>query len=193
MQPIILASASPRRKELLAQICVPFVVEVAPDVERDWDGASAPIAYAREQAHNKTWAIAQHHPEAVVLGADTVVIIDHQALGKPLDASDAARMLTLLSGRTHQVVTAFCLCHQAFLYQQEVSSAVTFQVLSAENIQGYLRSLEWQGKAGAYAIQGIAGAFVSRVEGSYTNVVGLPVTEVVNALLAHHLLPSFPL
>ena len=192
MQPIILASASPRRKELLAQIRVPFLVEVAPDVELPWDGAATPIAYAREQAYNKTRAIALRHPASVVLGADTVVIIDGLALGKPLDAPDAARMLALLAGRTHHVVTAFCVCHETFVHQEEVSTAVTFQALSSEMIQGYLRSDEWQGKAGAYAIQGIAGAFVSRVEGSYTNVVGLPVTEVVKALLTHRLLPNFP-
>jgi septum formation protein len=191
MKPIILASASPRRRELLQQVKLPFVVQVAPDIERDWSGEH-PVLYAKEQAHNKTFAIAKDHPDEVVLGADTVVIIDDLALGKPVDPDDATRMLQKLSGRTHLVTTAFCLFHQQQKYEEQVTSSVTFQALSAAHITGYLRSLEWQGKAGAYAIQGIAGAFVSRVEGSYSNVVGLPVFEVVAALERLRWIPSFP-
>lgn len=183
--PLILASASPRRRELLAQAGVAFSVIPSNANEEVLDG-EAPAEYALRVAAAKAQDIASKHPGHWVLGADTIVVIDSLILGKPKDAADGHRMLRLLSGRVHQVMTAFVLiAANGQEYQRQiVATTVTFKALSDAQIQEYLATGEPSDKAGAYAVQGMGAALVERVEGSYTNVVGLPVDEVVVALRA---------
>lgn len=176
----MLASESPRRREMLERIGVPFDV-VAPQVAEVRGAREAPDLFAARAAHEKAAAV--RADGRVVLGADTVVIIDGDLLGKPRDDADARAMLMRLSGRTHAVVTAYTI-----LSAQEISrivtTDVTFRTLSADEIDAYVATGEPRDKAGAYAIQGIAAAFVTSVRGSYTNVVGLPLAEVVEDLAA---------
>jgi septum formation protein len=194
MHPIVLASASPRRQELLRQIGIPFTVEIAPEAEVPW-GGEQPEEYVLAQARAKADAVLARSPDTpVVLGADTVVVIDEDVLGKPRDAGEARAMLALLAGRAHRVITAFRAVRAGTPPQDRaVETWVSFRPLTTLEIDSYINTLEWEGKAGAYAIQGIAGAFVTGLRGSYPNVVGLPLTEVVAALLALGALPSFPL
>jgi septum formation protein len=197
MSPLILASASPRRQELLRQIGLPFTVLVTNAVERPWAG-EPPAEYALAQARAKAdAALASAPPGAAILGADTVVVLGSEVLGKPGDADEARGMLRRLAGRAHEVITAFRVISTAAKEPRHrdraVITEVVFEPLEDEAIAGYLATGEWEGKAGAYAIQGVAGAFVSRIEGSYPNVVGLPISEVVIVLRELGLLPGFPL
>lgn len=180
---LILASASPRRRELLALAGVPFDIVVSPAQEPAPDVNEHPAAYAARMARLKAAAVAQMHPTAVVLGADSVVAVGETILGKPADAADAMRMLRLLSGRSHQVVTGCAL----FAPGREpeiftVATDVTMGVVSEDRLAAYVATGEPMDKAGAYAIQGGAAAFVTTICGSYTNVVGLPLAEVVEVL-----------
>lgn len=180
---LILASASPRRRELLALAGVPFDIVVSPAQEPDPDVNEHPAAYAARMARLKAAAVAEMHPAAVVLGADSVVAVGETILGKPTDAADALRMLRLLSGRSHQVVTGCAL----FAPGREpeiftVATDVSMGVVSEERLTAYVATGEPMDKAGAYAIQGGAAAFVTTICGSYTNVVGLPLAEVVEIL-----------
>ena len=189
--PLVLASASPRRLELLYQ------VGVRPEVRpADIDETQAPdepaLAYVCRLAEQKARRVlAEVPPGRLVLGADTIVHVDAEVgpgliLGKPTDEADARAMLARLSGGSHRVVTGYYLCgHPPVVARgRSVATTVTFRVLSDAEIDGYVRSGEWRGKAGGYAIQGLAGAMVSSVSGSYTNVVGLPVCEVLEDLRA---------
>jgi septum formation protein len=180
---LILASASPRRRELLRQLGVSFRVIPSEVTETVREGES-PATYALRVAEEKAVDVAQRHLGSWVLGADTIVAIDSQILGKPRDEADGYRMLTLLSGRIHQVMTAFALVDQngEVFVRQVVTSAVAFKSLTDEQIRTYLATGESCDKAGAYAVQGVGAALVERVEGSYTNVVGLPVDEVRETL-----------
>ena len=180
---LILASASPRRRELLQQVGIPFLVIPSNAVE-DVLPNETPADYALRVAEAKAREVATKHTGSVVLGADTIVTIDRQILGKPRDNADGQRMLHLLSGRNHQVMTAFVVIDRTgqTSTRQVVTTTVTFKPLSAQQIQEYLETGEPFDKAGAYAVQGLGAAFVERVEGSYTNVVGLPVEEVRAAL-----------
>ena len=180
---LILASASPRRRELLALAGVPFDIVVSPAQEPDPDVNEHPAAYAARMARLKAAAVAEMHPAAVVLGADSVVAVGETILGKPADAADALRMLRLLSGRSHQVVTGCAL----FAPGREpeiftVATDVSMGVVSEERLTAYVATGEPMDKAGSYAIQGGAAAFVTAICGSYTNVVGLPLAEVVEIL-----------
>ena len=180
---VILASASPRRRELLALAGVPFDIVVSPAQEPAPDVNEHPAAYAARMARLKAAAVAEMHPAAVVLGADSVVAVGETILGKPADAADALRMLRLLSGRSHQVVTGCAL----FAPGREpeiftVATDVTMGVVSEDRLAAYVATGEPMDKAGAYAIQGGAAAFVTTICGSYTNVVGLPLAEVVEVL-----------
>ena len=176
--PVILASASPRRRALLAQLGLAFDV-VPSDVPETPHPNEAPVAFAARVAREKALAVAREFPSAHVLGADTVVIVDHMALGKPADRDDARRMLATLSARTHRVCTAVALVTPAGAVDEiSVETTVEFRTLPAEEIETYLDSGEPFDKAGAYAIQGGAAGFVVRLDGSYSNVVGLPVDEV---------------
>jgi len=187
---LVLGSASPRRAALLREMGVPFTVCVSDVPETPLPGET-PAAFAGRAARDKGGAVARLRPTAWVLAADTVVAVDAQILGKPRDDADARRMLRLLANRRHEVLTGVALfapngvCADAVV----VSTAVTFRALSDDEIAAYVASGEPADKAGAYAIQGGAAGFVRAVEGSYSNVVGLPVDEV-RALLARHGVPD---
>ncbi len=175
---LILASNSPRRRELLAELGVPF--EVIPSrFEENAAGLSAEDT-VRAFAEGKAKEVAERFPGAYVLGADTVVCLDGEILGKPKDAEDAKRMLRLLSGRTHSVFTGVCLVGQGTELTEVVETKVAFFPLSEEFIKDYIASGSPLDKAGAYGIQD--GALAERFQGSYTNVIGLPM-ETVSAFL----------
>jgi septum formation protein len=179
---IILASTSPRRAELLTAAGIPFVTHRVDVDESALDGETAP-ACARRLARAKAEAVARP-PGAIVLGADTLVVVDGDALGKPLDEAAAAAMLRRLSGRTHEVVTGVAIVHDGGASVDVVSTQVTFETLTEAEIAWYVGTREPLDKAGAYGIQGGASRFVTRIEGSYSNVVGLPVELVYRRLQA---------
>ncbi|HEV3118524.1 MAG TPA: Maf family protein [Gemmataceae bacterium] len=181
--PLILASASPRRSELLRNAGIPFKVEPA-HVPEEASPGETPLIYAQRLAREKASAVFQRHSNAAVLGADTVVVADEHLLEKPRDREDAVRMLRLLSGRTHQVITGVCLIARAFERTEVEVTQVTFSRLSDDEIAGYVRTGEPMDKAGAYAIQGMASRWVERIEGCYFNVVGLPVARVYRLMRA---------
>ncbi len=190
MQPIVLASASPRRAELLRSAGIPFEV-LAADIDESEHPGEAADAYVRRVAAEKARVVARRAPGRVVLAADTTVVVDGRILAKPADAGDAARMLRALSGRAHAVLTAVCLAGpEPGQARTEVAEThVEFAPMSEEEIAGYVASGEPMDKAGAYGIQGLASRWVSRVDGSYTNVVGLPVALVYQMLRAAQAIP----
>ena len=191
---LILASASPRRRELLAQLAVPFTVIPANIDERVFPH-EVPRSYTMRVAHAKAMHVARQSPTAVVLGADSVVVLEQHILGKPRDVEEARYMLTCLSGREHTVITGLAVLHQAkqFVCLDAVSTLVRFRSLSPSVIADYIATAEPLDKAGAYAIQGAAAAFVEWREGCYTNVVGLPLRRTAALLQAAGLhLPTLP-
>lgn len=179
---LILASASPRRRELLASLGLHFDVipsdvdETLPDLLLD------PCRTARRLAAAKAEAVARQHPDAVVIGADTLVCLGSRSLAKPTDEADAIRMLRLLSGKTHRVITGIAVCAKGRTARASETTWVTFRPLMEQEILEYARTGEPLDKAGAYGIQAGAGSFVARVEGCYNNVVGLPVARLVRLL-----------
>ena len=179
----ILASASPRRLELLRQVgIVPDRVDPA-DMDETPEKAERPAHLAQRLARSKTVMVAERHKGAWVLGADTVVACGHRSLPKPADADEARACLRLLSGRRHRVLGGVALVDLAGnLHHRCVNTIVAFKRLDRDEIDDYVRSGEWQGKAGGYAIQGLAARFVREVNGSYSNVVGLPLFETCNML-----------
>jgi septum formation protein len=177
---IVLASQSPRRSELLRQAGIPFVARPA-NVDEAVRPGESPEDYVRRVARDKAIAAATV-PGEIVLGADTVVVIDGEILGKPADSADAARMLGLLAGREHQVLTGVCLQRGAEIIIECARTRVWFKPLTRESIAEYVATGEPMDKAGAYAIQGLASKFIERIEGSYTNVVGLPI-ELLQQIL----------
>jgi septum formation protein len=183
MPALILGSASPRRAELLARLGVAFSVDASAIAEQRRGGEEA-LAFARRMAREKALAVAAAHPGAWVLGADTIVVVDGDVLGKPADAAEAAAMLHRLAGRVHLVVTCVALLRPGGALQEEIEACteVEFRSLSAGEIERYARSEEPLDKAGGYGIQGAAGAFVAAVRGSYDNVVGLPTEALVEVL-----------
>jgi septum formation protein len=174
---LILASASPRRSELLRDAGIVFEVQPA-DVPEDPLPGEPAKALAERLAREKAMAIARSRPTEVILGADTVVVIDGEILGKPADAGDAARMLRLLSGRRHEVITGVCLVAGGQWSVASETTSVTMSEISDDEIAEYVATGEPMDKAGAYAIQGIASRWIPRIEGDYSNVVGLPVALV---------------
>ena len=181
---LILASTSPRRKYLLEQAGLRFRVVPSP-FDESGVPPDAPARYVRRLAEAKADAVAALHPGAWVIGADTIVAEGRRLLGKPASPEEAREMLARLSGKTHQVYTGFCICRQAGRqrFVDAVGTDVTFKTLSPPEIDWYIRSGEPFDKAGAYAIQGIGTFLVRRIKGSYSNVVGLPVCEVVEILI----------
>ena len=176
---LTLASASPRRLELLAQIgVVPDAVRPA-DIDETPLKAELPRVYAGRMAREKALAV---QAEGLVLAADTVVAVGRRILEKPCDAAEAERFLRLLSGRRHRVITGVALRHGDKLRLRQVETAVRFKHMSDPEIAAYIASNEWQGKAGGYGIQGLASAYIPWINGSYSNVVGLPLAEVSNML-----------
>ena len=185
---IVLASASPRRRELLQQIGLPF--EVLPGAVPEHGRSEAdPVTLARALAEEKAQDVAQRVDDGLVIGADTIVVADGRVLGKPSDAADAARMLRLLSGRTHQVITGVAVadCRAGRALRTEVDHAttdVTFLPWTEEDIAAYVATEEPLDKAGAYAIQGYASILVGGICGCYFNVVGLPLALLARLLRA---------
>ena len=179
---LILASASPRRAELLRAAGIDVDVRPA-DVDESIQPGESPDRYASRVALAKARAISLHAPDRFVLGADTVVVVDDRILGKPIDSADARRMLRALSGRSHVVMTAAILIRGAGLPGETLDAqvertTVEFAPLTVDEIDWYAATAEPMDKAGGYAIQGLASRFVTRIEGSYSNVVGLPVSLV---------------
>jgi septum formation protein len=177
---LILASRSPRRADLLRAAGFDFVVRVA-DIDETPRAGELPRDYESRLAYEKAHAISAA-PDEIVLAADTTVVVDNEILGKPEDAADAVRMLTALSGRAHEVITGICLRQGENIVRGVDVTGVWFSSLSPEEIEAYVASGEPMDKAGAYAIQGLASRFIPRIEGSYSNVVGLPVALVSEAL-----------
>src|SRR6185312_1828417 len=186
---LVLASASPRRQELLRNAGISFMVHPANIPETGLPGES-PKGYAERLAREKAEAVGrldlrERGPDKFVLGADTIVLVDDEVLGKPHDAADAGRMLRLLSGRSHRVITGVCLMGPGFVDVRSEITTVEMQKISAKEIQAYLATREPMDKAGAYAIQGWASRWISKIEGDYFNVVGLPVSLVYRMLKEH--------
>ena len=181
---IILASHSPRRRELLSALGIVFEV-IGTDLDESMTAGESVEDHVLRLAGQKAWAVSSRNPDALVLGADTVVVVDNAVLGKPAEKEDAARMLGMLSGRTHEVLTGIAIippqCQDA--YAQVVRTAVVMRGLDPKEIAAYVATNEPMDKAGAYAVQGLASAFITRIEGSYPNVVGLPTAEVIGLLL----------
>jgi septum formation protein len=181
---LYLASQSPRRRELLGRLGLPFgIIDLNLPEERQ-PGEPAED-YVRRVAREKAGAgllQVMGNPSAVVLGSDTEVVLDDEVFGKPRDAEDAAAMLRKLSGRTHQVISAVSLVSPAREAQTVSISEVSFAALSEAQIASYLSGDQWQGKAGAYAIQGFAETFITKLSGSYTGVMGLPIYETAALL-----------
>jgi len=180
---LILASASPRRQELLRAAGISFTVQPADVDETPLAGESARDC-AERLAREKALAVSRARPEDLILGADTVVVVDQTILGKPADAEDAARMLRLLSGRVHQVITGVCFVEPATAGQMTAArtasetTLVTMSAIPDDEILAYVATGEPMDKAGAYAIQGMASRWIPRIDGDYSNVVGLPVALV---------------
>lgn len=176
---LVLASASPRRRELLTAAGIPFSVQPADIDETMFAGKGPPLAVAQALALEKTKAVFRMNQNSVVLGADTIVVVDGEILGKPRDKEDAARMLRLLSGRQHEVITGVSLAAPGIpLAVWSATTLVTMIKLEERDIQDYAATGEPMDKAGAYAIQGIASRWISGIEGDYSNVVGLPMPLV---------------
>jgi len=182
-KPFILASVSPRRQELLRSVGMKFKIIPAHVNEEYLDGES-PRQHVRRLSRNKTMAIAQKNPDAWVLGADTIVVIDDLILGKPKNKKQAREMLERLSGREHNVFTGFTLAHVTTkVYKTKVvQSAVRFKKISPEEMKWYVNCDEPYDKAGGYAVQGKGASFIKSIRGSYTNVIGLPLCEVLEEL-----------
>jgi septum formation protein len=182
---LLLASRSPQRRAILEQLGVPFEV-VVPQYEEAGVGGE-PVETVREHARGKARSVADLAGERPVLGVDTEVVVDGRVFGKPGDAGDAEAMLEALGGRTHEVVSGLCLVTPGWEVVEHAVTRVAFRPLDARDLATYIGTGEWQGRAGAYAIQGRGAALVERIEGDYFNVVGLP-----GALLVRLLAERFP-
>jgi len=186
---LILASSSPRRNALMRVVGIPFRV-VPSRVEEIPSPGEAPRRFVRRAAREKGEEVAARNPDSFVLAADTIVVVSGRILGKPKDPEDGARMLRLLAGREHRVHTAVCFLRFRDGYRDEAceTTRVRFRELSRREIAAYLRTGEASDKAGAYAAQGKGNLLIDRIVGSYTNVVGLPMTRVVGMLLRANLI-----
>jgi septum formation protein len=179
--PLLLASTSPQRRAILAQLGVPFEVEAPRYVEDDGAGVP-PVELVRVHAQGKARSLAGEAGERPVLGVDTTVVLDGRVYAKPESASDAVAMLDALGGRTHEVVSGLCLVARGWEEIHHEVTRVTFRSLDARDLAAYVATGEWEGRAGAYAIQGRGAALVERIEGDYLNVVGLPAALLVRLL-----------
>ena len=192
--PLILASVSPRRRDLLNQIGIPFQ-SVGSRMDEAVQTKMKPTDFACLMAARKAESVKKVHRKRWILAADTLVIVNKRIFGKPRDAQDCRTMLSDLSGKRHRVITGFCILEPGGnkSHLEAVATRVDVKELSALEIEAYIKTGEPFGKAGAYAIQGIGAFMIEGIEGSYTNIVGLPVCEVVRALLACGALKSFPI
>ena len=177
---IILASQSPRRRDLLERAGISFTVR-AVEIDERVREQEAPQQYVRRLAVGKAMAVPRE-AGACVLAADTTVVLGSEMLGKPADDKEAARMLTALAGRSHEVITGICLFYRQELFIDAAVTTVHFGAMTAEEIESYVATGEPMDKAGAYAIQGIASRYITGIEGCYSNVVGLPVSLVCRYL-----------
>lgn len=181
---LILASKSPRRSELLKQTGLTFSV-IPSDFDESTVALSNPDTYVITLAESKALDVSQKHPAAWVIGADTIVLIEHKILGKPGSRKEAFDMIQRLSGKTHQVLTGYCICckNKNRIFSETVKTDVCFKKLNDAEINWYIQTGEPFDKAGGYAIQGVGTFLVKSINGSYTNVVGLPVCEVMEHLI----------
>jgi septum formation protein len=190
---LILASASPRRQELLRNARLEFTVCPA-HVDESRHPGELPVAMVERLARAKTEAVrggldpGQSH-SSIVIGADTTVVVGKNVLEKPSDDRDAARMLRLLAGRSHEVITGVCIAGEGFVDVRHETTTVFFDKLTRRDIESYIATREPMDKAGAYAIQGIASRWIPRIEGDYFNVVGLPVALLIRMLKERNVLP----
>lgn len=191
--PLILASASPRRKQLLTQMQIPF--RVVPGEVDESETGDGPIETCIRLAEKKAVQVRSLSEPFWLLGADSIVVILDRVLGKPGDDAEAREMLSLLQGKEHRVITGFCILDPSGqkAHVEAVSTTVRFKPLDDAEIGAYIRTGEPFGKAGAYAIQGIGAFMVESISGSYTNVVGLPACAVIKALICTGAIPTFPL
>lgn len=179
--PLLLASTSPQRRAILEQLGLPFHV-VAPRYEEHDPPDADPVALVREHAQGKARSVADEAGDRPLLGVDTTVVCAGRVYGKAAGPEEAAEMLAALGGSTHEVVSGLCLLTPAWEELRHEVTAVTFRPLAARDIAAYVASGEWQGRAGAYAIQGLGAALVERIEGDYLNVVGLPAALLIRLL-----------
>jgi nucleoside triphosphate pyrophosphatase len=177
-----LASTSPQRRAILEQLQIPFDIVAPTYVENDPPGLGA-VDLVRSHAEGKARSV--HADGRLTLGVDTAVVLDGRVYGKPAGKDDAARMLDELSGRKHTVVSGLCLLGSGLAIVEHEATEVSFRTLSPEALAAYLESREWEGRAGGYAIQGLGGRLVERIEGDYLNVVGLPGARLVSLLESH--------
>ena len=178
---LILASASPRRRELLQQIGVACEIDPA-DIDETPVSGECPRDYVLRMAREKAAAVAARHPQRAILAADTTVLVDGRTLGKPGNRSEGRAMLSLLSGRSHEVMSAICLLASGRQHSELVCTAVEFAEISDALCEAYLDTDEPWDKAGGYGIQGLGAVFVKSIRGSYSNVVGLPLHETFTML-----------
>jgi septum formation protein len=179
--PILLASTSPQRRAILEQLGLPFDA-IAPAYEEDDEATATPVDLVRAHAAGKARSVAGQAGDRPVLGVDTTVVLDGAVYGKPGDAEEAAEMLEALGGRTHDVVSGLCLVTPGWEEVADETTRVSFRPLTPRDIGVYVASGEWEGRAGAYAIQGRGAALVERIEGDYLNVVGLPAALLIRLL-----------
>ncbi len=186
---LILASKSARRRYLLKQAGINFSV-IPSDFDENSVPVSSPESYVRILAESKSKYISDQYPESWVIGADTVVVINGKILGKPSSRNDARLMLKDLSGQTHEVITGYCICCKARgkFFSESIKTKVLFKDLSEDEIEWYIHTKEPFDKAGGYAIQGLGTFLVKSINGSYTNVVGLPVCEVIEFLIKERII-----
>ncbi len=181
---IVLASSSPRRKELLQSMGIEFEV-IAPTSDESLLDGERPEDYALRLSSEKAVSVSKNlNGNVLVIGADTIVVVDNEILGKPKDEEDAGVMLSKISGKTHHVLTAFSITkpEDEILHTHVVGTEVIVKTLEPQEIQGYIKTTEPMDKAGAYGIQGVGAFMIKGIRGSYTNVVGLPLVEVIEAL-----------
>jgi septum formation protein len=190
---LILASSSPRRREILKKLCLPFIVRKS-KINELRNPNEDPKEYVLRIAHEKAYKIAKKDDSHVVIGADTIVVINGEVLGKPKDENSAKIMLNKLSGKKHKVLTGLCVLNlkNQKILKRVVESFVVIKELSLKEISNYVATGEPLDKAGSYAIQGIGAFLVREIYGSYSNVVGLPVCELIEMLLKIEAIKSFP-
>jgi nucleoside triphosphate pyrophosphatase len=179
--PILLASRSPQRRAILAQLGIPFEV-VTPTYQENDEAGASPSELVRAHAAGKAHSVADGAGDRPVLGVDTAVVVDGKAYGKPSGAEEAVETLEVLGGRTHEVLSGLCLLTPGWEEVEEEATRVTFRALTPRDIAAYVASDEWEGRAGAYAIQGLGARLVERIEGDYLNVVGLPAALLIRLL-----------
>lgn len=171
---IILASESPRRKELLTRVVSEFQVFPA-QIDETFQMEETPLAYVERMAQQKAQSVSKHHMNDLVIGCDTIVVIEGKILGKPVSQKEAQEMLQRLSGRTHEVYTSICLQQNQKKQQETIVSSVTFYDLSSDEILDYLKTKEYKDKAGAYGIQGAGALMIQSIQGDYYAIMGLPI------------------